>query len=162
MATELTPETRRRIGRLLSAAIILAAALTGLLVLRMTTLNPRTDDAEVFANFIGMAPIVNGPIVSLPIADNQLVKQGDLLFEIDPRPYAYALESAKSSRETLEGQIVDQRRTIASQRSGVNVAQANMRGSDAAVSRAKAAVDQAKADVENSKAAVQRAEAELA
>jgi multidrug efflux system membrane fusion protein len=162
MTLDLTPETRRRIGRLLSIAIIAAAAITGLITLRLTTVNPRTDDAEVFANFIGMAPLVNGPIVKLPIVDNQLVKQGDLLYEIDRRPYAYALANAKSSRETLEGQIVDQRRTIASQRSGVDVAQANMRGSDAAVSRAKAAVDQARADVENSKAAVQRAEAELA
>src|SRR5215468_9345292 len=106
MTLDFTPETRRRIGRGLSVAIILAAAITGLLVARLTTINPRTDDAEVFANFIGMAPLVNGPIMKLPIADNQLVKQGDLLFEIDPRPYAYALASAKSARETLEGQIV--------------------------------------------------------
>lgn len=161
MTLDLNPESRRRIGRFLSIAIIVAAAITGLFVLRLTTLNPRTDDAEVFANFIGIAPVVNGPIVKLPIVDNQLVKQGDLLYEIDPRPYAYALANAKSERATLEGQIVDEKRLIASQESGVNVALANSRGADAAVARAAAAVDQAKADVANSKAAVQRAEAEL-
>jgi membrane fusion protein, multidrug efflux system len=160
MTLDLTPETRRRIGRLLSIAIIAAAAITGLIVLRLTTVNPRTDDAEVFANFIGMAPLVNGPIVKLPIADNQLVKQGDLLYEIDRRPYAYALANAKSARETLEGQIVDESRTIASQKSGVNVAEANTRSSDAALSRASSAVNEAKADVANSEAALQRAQAE--
>jgi len=162
MMADFTPESRRRIGRLLSISIIAGTAITGLLALRHTTENPRTDDAEVFANFIGMAPIVNGPIVKLPIVDNQLVKQGDLLYEIDRRPYAYALASAKSAQGTLEGQIIDERRTIAAQQSGVNVAQANSKGADAAVARASAAVDQARADVANSKAAVQRAEAELA
>src|SRR5271156_6285539 len=146
MATDFTPETRRRIGRALSIAIILLTAITGLIVLRHTTENPRTDDAEVFANFIGIAPVVNGPIVKLPIVDNQLIKQGGLLFEIDRRPYAYALASAKSARDTLEGQIVDEKRTIASQQSGVGVAQAYSRSSEANLSRAAAAVDQAKAD----------------
>lgn len=162
MMADFTPESRRRIGRLLSISIIAGTAIAGLLALRHTTENPRTDDAEVFANYIGMAPLVNGPIVRLPIVDNQLVKQGDLLYEIDRRPYAYALASAKSAQGTLEGQIIDEKRTIAAQVSGVSVAQANSKGADAAVARSSAAVDQAKADVANSKAAVQRAEAELA
>ena len=162
MTADWTPETRRRIGRTLSITIVLCTLVTGLLVVAHITENPRTDDAEVFANFIGIAPVVNGPIVKLPIVDNQLVKQGDLLFEIDPRPYAYALASAKSARATLEGEIVDESRTIAAQKSGVNVAQANSRSSEANLSRAAAAVDQAKADVANSRAAVDRAAAELA
>src|SRR5215470_4724219 len=100
-------ENRRRIERIISIAIILCCAITGLLVIRQTTENPRTDDAEIVANFIGVAPIVSGPIVKLAVADNQLVKQGELLFDIDERPYAYALDQAKSQRAALEGQIVD-------------------------------------------------------
>ncbi|HVJ09494.1 MAG TPA: biotin/lipoyl-binding protein [Acidisarcina sp.] len=161
MTLNATPETRRRIGRILSVAIILCAAITGLLVVLQTTENPRTDDAEVFANFIGIAPVVNGPIMKLNVADNQAVKQGDLLFEIDSRPYAYALASAKSAKASLEGQITDESLRIAALKSGVNVAQANARSSDANVARAAAAVDEAKADVANSKAALARAEAEL-
>jgi multidrug efflux system membrane fusion protein len=162
MTTANTPEDRRRIGLILSVSIIVCAILTGLLVLRQVTLNPRTDDAEVFANFIGIAPVVNGPITHLHVADNQLVKQGDLLFEIDPRPYAYALANAKSAQQSLEGQIVDESRRIAALQSGVSVAKANTRSSDANLARAAASVEEAKADVANSKAAVQRAEAELA
>jgi membrane fusion protein, multidrug efflux system len=162
MAPIESEENRRRLGRIISVACILCAIVTGLLVIHVTTVNPRTDDAEVFANFIGVAPIVSGPIVNLNIADNQLVKQGDLLFDIDERPYAYALEQAKSQRAALEGQIVDEGRTIASLGSAVDVARANTKSAEANVARAAAAVEEAKADVITAKAVVDRADAESA
>lgn len=150
-----------RIGRVVSVAILVATAITGLLVVRDVTLSPRTDDAEVFANFIGIAPLVNGPITHLYVADNQLVKQGDLLFEIDPRPYAYALARAKSDQQALHGEISDERRLIAGKESGVDVARAGALSAEASLERASAAINQAKADVANAKAAVERADAEL-
>jgi membrane fusion protein, multidrug efflux system len=162
MELDALKEDRRRTGLIISVAIILLAAVTGLLVLRQVTENPRTDDAEVFANFIGIAPIVNGPIVKLNVQDNQLVKQGDLLFDIDERPYAYALAHAKSDQAALEGQIVDESRLIASQSSAVNVAKANAMSEEANLARSSAAVEEAKAAVAGAKAAVDRATAELA
>jgi len=45
-----------------SAGIVLYALISGGIVLHKTVANPRTDDAELFANFIGIAPVVNGPI----------------------------------------------------------------------------------------------------
>jgi multidrug efflux system membrane fusion protein len=48
-------EKRRRVGLAISIASIVCAAAAGLLVLRQIEVNPRTDDAEVFANFIGIA-----------------------------------------------------------------------------------------------------------
>ena len=162
MATIESEKNRLRVGRIISIASILCAIVTGLLVIHATTVNPRTDDAEVFANFIGVAPVVAGPIVKLNVVDNQLVKQGDLLFDIDERPYAYALAQSKSQRASLEGEIVDQGRTIAALGSAVDVAKANQKSSDANIARAAAAVDQAKADVVNAKAAVDRADAETA
>jgi multidrug efflux system membrane fusion protein len=162
MTSERSLETRSLLGYAMSVAIILSAVITGLLVLRQVTVNPRTDDAEVFANFIGIAPLVNGPITRLYIADNQFVKQGDLLFEIDDRPYAYALARTKSDQKTLEGEINDERRIIAGKVSGVDVAKASALSSEASLERAKASIDQAKADVANAKAAVERADAELA
>jgi multidrug efflux system membrane fusion protein len=155
-------EKRRRIGRMISIASIVCAMLTGLLVLRANTENPRTDDAEVFANFIGVAPVVSGPIMKLNVADNQQVKQGDLLFDIDERPYAYALARAKSEQASLEGEIVDESRTIASQTSAVAVAKANTRSAEANLARAAAAMDEAKADVAHAKAVVNQADADLA
>ena len=106
---------RKRLGKIVSVVIIAAALITGLAVVYETNEYPRTDDAELFANFIGIAPQVDGPITQFAVQDNAFIKQGDLLFQIDPRPYEYALQKAQSESQTLEGQIVDQRRTIASQ-----------------------------------------------
>jgi multidrug efflux system membrane fusion protein len=160
MAIDETATKTSGIARLVSLAIVLAAVITGVLVLSQVTANPRTDDAEIFANYIGMAPLVNGPIMHLHVADNQFVKEGDPLFEIDDRPYAYALAHAKSDQTALTGQIEDERRIIAGKVSGVDVAKASAQSSEASLTRAGAAIDQAKADVANAKAAVQRADAE--
>jgi len=141
-------------------AIAVAAALLGLLALYRANHYPRTDDAEVFANFIGIAPQVDGPIVRLNVRDNQFVRKGDLLFEIDERPYQYALERALSEQAALEGQITDEQRRIAALVSAVSVSQAGIHSSQSDVNRWAAAVDQARADVSNAEQGVNRARAE--
>ncbi|HEY6341578.1 MAG TPA: biotin/lipoyl-binding protein [Bryobacteraceae bacterium] len=150
----------KTIGGALSAAIVIGALVLGLIVLYQVHRQPRTDDCEIFANFIGIAPQVEGPITHLNVHDNQFVKQGDLLYEIDDRPYRYALERAISEQATLEGQINDETRIIAAQVSAVSVAQANIQASEADVTRSAAAVDQARADVANAEQGVSRTRAE--
>ncbi len=156
-----TPIRRKRLGKIVSVASVAAALITGLLVVNETTKYPRTNDAEVFANFIGIAPQVDGPIITLPVQDNEFIKQGGLLFEIDPRPYEYALQRAQSDLATLEGQIVDQSRTIASQQSAVGAAQAFTQSAAANVDHAASAVNEAQANVAAAKAELDRAQAEL-
>jgi multidrug efflux system membrane fusion protein len=153
---------KRRVfaGRILSGAIVIGVIASGLVVLHDVNHYPRTDDAEILANFIGIAPQVEGPLVRLNVHDNQYVKQGDLLFEIDERPYRYALEKAISDRATLEGQVSDERKKIAALTSAVSVAAANIHSAEADVTRSAAAVDQARADVENAEEAVSRVRAE--
>jgi multidrug efflux system membrane fusion protein len=148
------------VGRALSVLIIAGAIGLGLVVLYHTNRYPRTDDCEILANFIGIAPQVEGPLLHLNVHDNQFVKKGEILFEIDPRPYSYALERAISDQATLEGQISDERRKIAALVSAVSVAAANIQSEEADVRRWVAAVDQAKADVANAEQAVARARAE--
>jgi multidrug efflux system membrane fusion protein len=150
------------IGRLLSVAIVTGALALGLVVIHRTDQYPRTDDSEILANFIGIAPQVEGPILRLNVQDNQLVKQGDLLFEIDDRPYRYAAEKAISEQATLEGQIADERKRISALVSAVSVSQANIQGTEADVTRSAATVDQARADVANAEQGVSRAQAEWA
>jgi membrane fusion protein, multidrug efflux system len=157
-----TAPPRKYLGRIVSIGIIAGALITGLLVVGETNRYPRTDDAEVFANFIGIAPQVDGPITQLAVEDNEFIKQGNLLFQIDSRPYEYSLEKAKSDLNTLEGQIGDQRRTIASQVSAVGAARANTDSAAANVDRAAAAVNEAKANVAAAQAALDSANAELA
>lgn len=147
-------------GRVLSALIVIGAIVSGLAVLQHTELHPRTDDSEILANFIGIAPQVEGPLIRLSVHDNQFVKKGELLFEIDERPYRYALERAISDQATLEGQISDEGRRISALVSNVSVAAANIQGMEADVSRSAATVEQARADVVNAEEAVVRSKAE--
>jgi multidrug efflux system membrane fusion protein len=160
MNLETNSKPQRVLSRRISVAIAVAAALLGLLALYRANHYPRTDDAEVFANFIGIAPQVDGPIVRLNVRDNQFVRKGDLLFEIDERPYQYALERALSEQAALEGQITDEQRRIAALVSAVSVSQAGIHSSQADVNRWAAAVDQARADVSNAEQGVNRAKAE--
>ena len=153
-------KTRILVGRILSALIVTGAIVLGLVAVYHTNHYPRTDDSEILANFIGIAPQVEGPLVRLNVHDNQFVKKGELLFEIDDRPYRYALEKAISDQATLEGQISDERRKIAALVSAVSVSEANIQGTGADVSRWAAAVDQARADVAAAEQAVGRAKAE--
>jgi multidrug efflux system membrane fusion protein len=154
--------SRLTVSRLLSAAIVISTVALGLAVLYETTHYPRTDDAAILANFIGIAPQVEGRIVRLTVRDNQFVRQGDLLFEIDERPFRYALERALSDQAALEGEIEDEQRRIAALVSAVSVARANIQGSEADINRSSAAADQARADVANAAQGVERAKAEWA
>ena len=140
-------ESRRKLfGKLVSIAIIAAAVVLGVTVLHYAGYYPRTEDAEIFANFIGIAPQVDGPLVRLNVKDNQFVRKGELLYEIDPRPYEYAVENSVSQQATLEGQIADEKRKIAALVSGVSVAEANIHSSEAEIADAERGVDRARAE----------------
>src|ERR1700741_5560334 len=86
------------VGRILSVSIVIGAIALGLAALYHANYYPRTDDSEILANFIGIAPQVEGPLVRLNVHDNLFVKKGELLFEIDERPYRYTLERVISEQ----------------------------------------------------------------
>lgn len=58
-----------------------------------------TDDAFVEGHIITIAPRVSGPVIKLNIDDNQEVKQGDLLLEIDPKDYEVKLQQTEAKLE---------------------------------------------------------------
>ena len=136
----------RRLSRWLSVGIVSSAVLLGLMVLHRQNYYPRTDDAEIFANFIGIAPQVDGPLIRLNVRDNQFVKKGDLLYEIDERPYEYALEKAISEQAALEGQISDERRRIAALVSAVSVSKAKIHSAEADLASSERAVNRQRAE----------------
>jgi multidrug efflux system membrane fusion protein len=157
------PETlnRNRLGRRIFIGAVLGAVVALLLVTLDTERNPRTDDASVRANFIEIAPEVSGRLVQLPVKDNAFVKQGDLLFVIDPRDYEYALQQALSDQENLKQRIIDTKRKIAAQNSAVQAASAAVNSSRTAISTAGSGVDSAKAAVLRAQANVAAAEGQL-
>ena len=148
------------VGWLITGAVTLLALAVAVLAITRAVVHPRTDDAEVFANFIGMAPQVDGPIMQLPIRDNEYVKAGNLLFVVDERPYRYALQRALSDQAALEGQIEDRQRYINAQISNIHVARANILGSAANRNAVASTIAEAQADVADAKASVSRADAD--
>src|SRR5271163_1320341 len=127
-------------GRAFTAAMVLLAMVGLIAVYSVATRHPQTDDAEVFANYIGIAPVVEGPILHLNVADNQRVKQGDLLFEIDDRPYRYVLDRTVSDQAALEGEIVDEQRRIGAEVHAVTASGAATRSASANVDRSQALI----------------------
>ena len=154
-------DKRKQLGRWIGIVVVASALLTLALVVFQTDRFPRTDDANVRANFIGIAPEVSGLLVQLPVKDNAYIKKGDLLFEIDPRPYRYALQQALSDQNALEQQIIDEKRRIAAEHSAVDAAQAGVHNSTTGIKTAGSSVDVAKATVVRAEAAVTAAEAQL-
>ena len=122
---------------LLSGAVVLIA-LGALAVKYWDYLNnPWTRNGQVRANVIQVATRVSGPIVELPIKDNQAVKAGELLFRIDPRTFKEAL--AKATAEEVRTKADYERATELVKTGGIS-----KRDYDKAV----AAYDVARAEME--------------
>jgi multidrug resistance efflux pump len=90
------PLVRMALGRLIGALIVIGALLAAAWVTWLYYIYPRTDDAYVRANIVGVAPHVSGPIIKLAVHDNQQVKAGELLFVVDPRPYQSTLNRTQA------------------------------------------------------------------
>jgi membrane fusion protein, multidrug efflux system len=162
MMEPITPRvSKERIGRWIKIVAIAGAAVLLLVAILITDYHPRTDDASVRANFIEITAEVSGKLFALPVKDNAFVKKGDLLFEIDPRQYEYALQQALSDQEALEQQIIDAKRKIASEKSAVEAATAAEFNSKTGIKTAGSAVDVAGASVNRAKANMAAAEAQL-
>ncbi|MGO1189630.1 MULTISPECIES: efflux RND transporter periplasmic adaptor subunit [Vibrio] len=67
--------------------------------------SPWTRDGKIRADVVDIASNVNGVVVNLPVDDNQFVKKGDLLMEIDPVPFKIEIEEAKASLATAEASL---------------------------------------------------------
>lgn len=85
-------------------AVALASGAAWLLYQKYVT-DPWTRDCQVRANVVGIAPRIAGPIINIPVHDNQEVKAGDLLFEIDPADYKTALDAAKAAVANMEANL---------------------------------------------------------
>jgi multidrug resistance efflux pump len=101
-------------GRVLGFAIIALALVAGVVVTRIAYHEPRTDDASVRANVVGIAPHVSGPLTELNVVDNQAVHQGDLLFVVDPRPYEVELQRSKAALMLAQSEVAATTKAIAS------------------------------------------------
>jgi multidrug efflux system membrane fusion protein len=156
------PKPSRRRFPIITLIFVVGVLVTGFLMAERVTTQPRTDDAEVFANFIGIAPVVEGPVTKLAVHDNEYVAKGQLLYEVDDAPYRYALQNARAQQAQLEGQIANETRHIESQtNAALAAAAAASRSAAANLIAADAAIEQMRADVAHSVATVKQAKVEF-
>ncbi len=92
-------------------AVVVAIAAACVLYHRYSV-TPWTRDGQVRANIVGIAPRVAGPIIQIPIKDNQPVKKGDLLFEIDPSTFQDAVNNAAAKVQQAEAQSLEAQQNL--------------------------------------------------
>src|SRR5438105_15097056 len=105
-------EQHKFVRKIVSLIIVVSAVIITLYVWGIIERHPRTDDATARANVVGIAPRVSGQIIKLNVQDNQAVKEGDVLFEIDPEDYRLILEKAKAELATLDRQLAQAHDTL--------------------------------------------------
>lgn len=82
-----------------------------------------TDDAFIEGHVITVAPRVAGPVLKLNIEDNQEVKKGDLLLEIDPKDYIAKLKETKAKLEEAKSSLVSAENQVTKSLSDLDFAQ---------------------------------------
>lgn len=167
------PETPQKIvGRLVSVVAFIGVVILVFVVWNSVERHPRTDDAFAFANVIGITPRVHGPIIKLNVQDNQEVKEGDVLFEIDPADYQVQLANAQAVLAALDQQIEvaksqdeNLKYQVKAAEAGVEQAQAQVKQANDTLERLKPLLPKGFAtadDVDKAETAVKVATASLA
>jgi len=102
---------KKIIKLLLTLAILGAAGYFAYNKYREYIDNPWTRDGQVRTQVIQVTPRVNGMVTKIHVVDNQKVKTGDLLFEIDPSQYQVKLNQAEArlqrTREAAKGTKIE-------------------------------------------------------
>ena len=92
-----------RLALLLSLPLLIAGI--GLYLWLSSGRYVTTDNAYVQQDKVSVAAEVTGTVVEVAVGENQLVRKGDLLFRIDPRPYRIALEQAEAQIAAARVQV---------------------------------------------------------
>jgi multidrug resistance efflux pump len=116
---------------------------------------PWTRDGLVRAQVIQIVPRVSGQLVRVPIQNNQLVKQGDLLFEVDPSTFKATVNLARAQLDNMRDIV----KSLAEQVEGMRAAVAQ---SESALNRARFEVEGYTANTENARVQFERAKSLLA
>jgi multidrug resistance efflux pump len=125
------------IVRMITTGVIVLAAL-GMIAYKYFDYMkyPWTRDGLVRAQVVQIAPRVSGPLIRVPIQNNQLVKKGDLLFEIDPSTFQATVSLARAQFDnmrdiiqSLADQVDGLKRTLAQRQAEISQAKFQVEGS---------------------------------
>ena len=134
---------------ILGGVALLVALLAGAWML-FTAGKESTDDAQIEADIVPIAARVSGMVQKLAVQDNQHVKKGDLLLQLDDADYAARAAQAEAEMETATAQAAaaDAQAQVAAAgaRGGFTSARAGVTGSSAQLATAQAGLTRAQAD----------------
>ncbi|HEX3559302.1 MAG TPA: HlyD family secretion protein [Pyrinomonadaceae bacterium] len=137
------PLYRRPAFLIIAALVLIFAVIYGLRYWAYARAHETTDDAFVDGHIVQVSPKVSGYVAKVYVKDNQEVKEGDLVAELDARDYEARLEAAKAA---LAAGLAREREAQA----GVSLTRANTRAN---VQQASGVVQQARSGVESARAA---------
>jgi multidrug resistance efflux pump len=140
----------KQIVKIIATGVIVLAAL-GMIAYKYVDYikYPWTRDGLVRAQVIQIVPRLSGQLVRVPIRNNQLVKQGDLLFEIDPSTFQAKVNLARAQLDNMRDII----RSLAEQ---VDVMRAAVAQSEAERNQARFAAEGYAANTENARVELER------
>ncbi|WP_132253237.1 efflux RND transporter periplasmic adaptor subunit [Methylobacterium segetis] len=159
------PARRRvRLGRILrlvaTALVLVLAAAAAAFVWSYYVTAPWTRDGQVRVQVASVAPQVSGQIVELRVTDNQTVRQGDILYRIDPFDYEVAIASAEAELKNREADL-QVKRTQAQRREQLTTLSTSVEEKqqyEGTAKIAEAALDSAKAQLSQAKINLARTE----
>jgi membrane fusion protein (multidrug efflux system) len=151
----------------LALGVLLLVVLGGIGVYSYATGNrENTDDAVVEADVVAVTARVSGVVSKLLVEDNQVVKQGDLLLQLDDADLAAKLAQARAELQTAQAQAAgahaQEHVVAATARGGLESARAQASASTSAVQAADAQIAVARAALTRAQAAVEKADRDLA
>jgi membrane fusion protein (multidrug efflux system) len=149
---------------LVIGAVVLALAATGIAYWTHARKYEETDDAQVDGSISNVSPRISGNVSAVYVVENQPVKQGDVLAEIDPVDLQIAVDQAKAqvaqAQALLEAEDPSVPITLTSNKSAVASAQSDLAAAQAALSGARADVQQLTAQLAQAQANDRQAQLE--
>jgi membrane fusion protein (multidrug efflux system) len=143
--------TRRRRSTQVFAGLVGVAALGAMAFWLVGRGKESTDDAQVEGRVASIGPRVSGQVEKVLVIDNQSVKQGDLLVQLDTRDLDAKLASARADLESA-------RAGLASAQVSLKLTQANV---DASLRQARGGLTQASSSVQATRSSLAQARAEV-
>jgi len=121
------------------------------MILALNVVAPSSTDVRVIKPVINMIPQVGGRVVEVPVEPNRLVRKGEVLFRIDPTPYALTVKNleAQLAAAVAGGKEVDEQ--IGGAGGGVAAARGSVEQADARVREVQARFEFARKRAEDSR-----------
>ncbi len=138
---------QRRPVMILGTGVLFGLLFYGLRYLAQSFTHEWTDDAFLDADVVSVAPKVGGQVKTVYIQNNQAVKAGDLLVEIDPRDLAVLLEQKRAALKAAQANLELLKANFELRRTQIGTAEAMTKTSAAEVVAAEATEEKAKADL---------------